>query len=220
MPVEGQYLNVNVDMRPDFDLIVNVQATLDPISREIYWVHRALDPRTLDLPYDPHEGYLPPVDPDWYNVGWVKYRIKPNPGLPDGTVFTNQAHVNFDGVGPWGPAPPYGPYVNTYDLTNPVSTVNALAYDTAAAKLAVGWTGDDGQGSGIEGYTIYVSEDSVNYAVWLDTTATLDTFVGEYGKTYCFFTALPATGFSTWKPYRLPRYLLYLGSLRRGVCRR
>ncbi|MBK8568307.1 MAG: hypothetical protein IPN76_34620 [Saprospiraceae bacterium] len=185
----GQYFNVNVDMRPEFDLIVNVEAILDPNTREVYWVHRSLDPTTLDLPSDPLVGYLPPIDSTGYQIGYVSFTVKPKEGLPSETIFENQARVNFDGVGPWGPAPPYGPYRNTYDFDAPESEVLPLELTTSTEEFLVEWDGADGNGSGIRQYTIYVATNIGPYEVWLsDTTATSAIFKGQNGNMYHFYS--------------------------------
>lgn len=184
----GDYFNVNVDLRPDFDLIVNVEGTINPKTREVFWAHRSLDPKTLELPEDPLAGYLPPIDTNGYHIGYVSYTIQPEEDLPSGAVFENQAHVNFDGVGPWGPAPPYGPYRNTYDFDAPSSQVLPLDM-TSFEEFTVTWEGTDGDGSGLRDYTIYVAEDDGPYRVWLaDTSATSGLFRGEEGKLYRFYS--------------------------------
>jgi hypothetical protein len=185
----GQYFNATVDMRPDFNLLVNVEGTLNPNTREIYWVHRAVDPTTGDLPDDPFAGYLPPIDSNRYNLGWVNYSLSPKAGLPDGTVFENRAHVNFDGVGPWGKAPPYGPYRNTYDFMPPRSEVLPIEPITADTTFEVSWSGVDGSGSGIGKYSIYVAENANDFEPWLlNTSATSAFFTGTPGNVYHFYS--------------------------------
>ncbi len=185
----GHYFNVNVDMRPDYNYIVNVEGKVDPDTREVYWVHRTLDPNTLELPDDVAAGFLPPIDTQEYNVGWVKFDVKANRGLPSETVFKNQARVNFDGVGPWGPAPPYGPYVNTYDFDIPTSQVNSLVNQTTDTTFTVNWNGFDGDGCGIGTYDIYVRKNNGTDSLWLyqirDNSAN---FTGKKGNTYCFYS--------------------------------
>jgi parallel beta-helix repeat protein len=190
VPLEGgQYFNTIVDLRPDFDLLVNVEGSFDPSTREVYWVHRSLDPQTLELPDDPTAGYLPPIDSTGYNIGWVNFSVKPKPNMPSKTVFTNQARVNFDGVGPWGPAPPYGPYTNVFDFDAPQSAVTMLAPQTSTAAFEVNWAGDDGDGCGIRSYTVYVSENGADYYAWLvDTSATSAVFNGTTGNYYNFYS--------------------------------
>ncbi len=183
----GQYFNVNVDCRPEMPYIVNIEGTVDPESREAYWVHTTLDPKTMDLPEDPMAGYLPPIDATGYQLGWVNYTIESNDSLPDGTVFKNQAFVNFDGVGKWGPAPKEGPFTNIFDLSPPTSSMHPTPLIVEADSVLLSWEGEDA-GSGVQDYTIYVSE-ADSFYVWQsnleDTTAY---FHGENGKTYKFFS--------------------------------
>ncbi len=187
----GQYCNTNVDMRPDMDLIVNVVGLYNPTNRVMTWTFRSLDPATMELPEDPMAGFLPPIDSSGYQLGWVEYEVLPLDNLTTGDTITNQAFVNFDGVGPWNPAPKEAPYLNTFDIGEPNSVIlpNPIHIDSNAYKLS--WTGnDDMLGSGITSYDIFVSEDKLGpYMPWRtfvsDTTAI---FAGEYSKDYYFYT--------------------------------
>jgi hypothetical protein len=185
----GHYFNILVDMRPQENYFVNVEGHLNPLTREVYWVHRTLDPETLELPDDPFAGYLPPIDPEGYNIGWVNFSIQANEDLPSETIFTNQAHVNFDGVGPWGPAPPYGPYTNTYDFDAPESSVMMLDNEVTDTTITLSWMGEDGNGAGIAFYDIYVSENGAAYELWLPRIDTIAAdFSGTIGSTYQFYS--------------------------------
>jgi parallel beta-helix repeat protein len=185
----GHHFNVNIDMRPDYNYIVNVDGTLNPYTREVYWIHRTLDPVTLELPDDPLSGYLPPIDPEGYFIGWVKFDVSPKVGLPTGTTFENQARVNFDGIGPWGPAPPYGPYRNTYDLDAPTSFIGSLPSQISDTSFVITWNGNDGNGSGVSTYDIYVSQNGLSFSPWIvNTTQTEAIFVGKADSSYCFYS--------------------------------
>lgn len=190
VPLEGgHYFNVLVDMRPEGNYLVQVTGTLNPFTREIYWIHRTLDPATLALPADPFAGYLPPIDVEGFNIGWVKFSVQAKEGLPSGTIFQNQAHVNFDGIGPWGPAPPYGPYTNTYDFDAPESAVLSIIDQISDSTLQVSWSGNDASGVGIEYFDIFVSEDNQAYELWQFRTNELSAiYQGSSGKTYRFYS--------------------------------
>ena len=193
----GQYFNVNVDMQPDMNLIVNVEGKYDPNSREIKWTFRSLDPITMELTEDPLAGFLPPIDTSGYQIGWVEYKIKPFNYLSTGTTITNQAWVNFDGVGPTNPAPNKAPWLNTIDAIAPVSEVNpAITHlDTNSYRLT--WYGEDDEGgSGIASYSIYVSDNSNTYKLLISNTSdTSAIFTGEYGHNYMFYSiACDGTG--------------------------
>jgi hypothetical protein len=183
----GQYFNVNIDTRPDMPYIVNVEGTVDPATREAYWVHTTLDTLTLELTEDPLGGFLPPIDSTGYQVGWVSYTINSKPNLPDSTRFTNQAFVNFDGVGRWGPAPKEGPFRNVFDASRPISHMKPGVSISAEDSVLISWTGSDA-GSGVQDFTIYVSEGN-GYLPWLAFTGdTSAWFTGEKGKSYHFYS--------------------------------
>jgi len=184
----GQSFDVTVDMRPAKYILVNVKGTLNPRTRELFWVHTTLDPITLELPDDPESGYLPPIDTAGFNIGWVKFKIKPNENLPNHTVITNQARVNFDGIGPWGPAPPYGPYTNTLDLEPPASHIIPLPATTTDTTFIVSWSGSD-TGSGVVNHDVYVSVNNSSYKLWqLNTSLLQDEFTGKIDSTYAFYS--------------------------------
>lgn len=188
LPLDGgKYFNVTVDMRPDKNLLVNVEGTLDIDNRVVFWTHRSLDPETMELPEDPMAGYLPPIDSTGYNIGWVNFTISAIDTLGHNTEFKNQAHVNFDGVGPWGPAPPYGPFTNTFDLMAPESHVKSLN-SRVLPEFEVQWTGSD-EGAGIATYDVFVSKNGEPFELWLSSTIdTSSMFVGDPGNTYSFYS--------------------------------
>jgi hypothetical protein len=181
----GQYFNVNIDCRPDMPYIVNVEGTVDHNSREIYWVHSTLDPTTMDLPDDPMSGYLPPIDSTGYQIGWVNYTISPNGELEHDACFENQAFVNFDGIGPWGPAPPDGPYTTIFDFISPWSYIDTLDPVQSELTFDISLVADD-LGSGIDHFDIYISEDHADAFLWKTTTDTVISFTGEYDVRYEF----------------------------------
>jgi hypothetical protein len=183
-----QYFNVYVDTRPEMDLIVNAEDTFDPETGAINWTFRSLDPDTLETPDDPMAGFLPPITESGYELGWASFSVDPEPDLPTGTRIKNQAFVNFDGVGPFNPAPKEGPFTNTIDAAPPTSNMAATLLDGNVIQL--NWTGeDDLNGSGIRDYTIYVADSTTPYTPWLvHTTNNSSIFAGEPGQTYTFYS--------------------------------
>ncbi len=189
----GQYFSVNVDMRPDMNLIVNVEGTFDIDTGKINWIFRSLDPATRQPPADPLAGFLPPITDSGYEIGWVEFTVRPKAGLPTGAQITNQALVNFDGIGPWNKAPKdppdgLGPWLNTIDAGAPTSSVQPLDAMQFGTTFTVSWSGqDDEGGSGIRDFTIYVAEDDGPYSVWLNQTReTSASFAGQVGHKYAF----------------------------------
>jgi len=191
----GQYFDLDVDMRPDKDLIVSVEGTFDPDHRAIEWTFTSLVPGTDTLP--DLVGFLPPMSDSGLEIAWVDFSVDPLPDLPTGTQLTNQCYSNFDWQPPcdtcplWTPAPKNGPWVNTIDADPPESEVLALPATMDSLYFTVNWAGSDGLGSGIKSYSIYYDIDSSGvYELWLeDTTATSAEFVfTEDGHTYSFYS--------------------------------
>ncbi|MBE9147549.1 hypothetical protein IQ257_03270, partial [Coleofasciculus sp. LEGE 07092] len=192
----GQTIDTRVDMRPLFNLAVDVNATFDPETGEIEWIFQAVDPITGELPEDPFAGFLPPFNEDTkYELGWVEFTVDPKDDLPTGTQIANQAFVQFDLVNNFNPAPKEGPWINTIDADAPSSTVNLLPATTTSEEFLVTWSGTD-NGSGIAGYTVYVSKNGEPFTPWLENTPLTEaTYMGEIGNTYEFYSvALDNTG--------------------------
>jgi len=185
----GPYFNIDVDLRPAKDLIVNVEGKYDPDHRAILCTYRSLDPTTGDLPEDPQSGFLPPITDTGHEIGWVEYTLTPAAGLSSGTAIANQAFVNFDRVpNPaglyWSPAPKEGPWINTLDLMPPESRVAPLNEVTRSLRVPVLVTGDDRGGSGVGTYELYAS-DNYGPPVLAATSATSSfTFEAQSGHTY------------------------------------
>ena len=87
-----------------------------------------------------------------------------------GRVITNQARVNFDGVGPWNPAPKEAPFLNTIDTDIPSSRVTQIISTEDPGVYDVFWSGVDST-AGINTYSIYLSIDEGPYEQWIEQTA-------------------------------------------------
>ena len=111
--------------------------------------------------------------------------MQPKAGDPTGTVLTASASVVFDNNSPVVTTP----ITNTIDAVAPTSTVLALPADVLA-NFPVSWSGtDDAHGSGIASYNVFASEDGGPFVLWeAGTTDTSDTYNGEAGHTYAFYS--------------------------------
>jgi len=199
IPLEGgQYFNLDVTMRPvqglEDSLRVNVEGTLDPDHRVVSWTMLSYDPITGEPP-DIDDGFLYPIDSTGYQIGWVDFEIDPLPGLATGTRIENQALVNFDSLPAcdtcpfWSPAPKERPWVNTIDAEAPESYVIENLDTVDVTYFTVSWTADDGLGSGVKAYSVYVSDNGGSYEPWLvDTLLDSAVYSGENEHTYRFYT--------------------------------
>jgi len=179
---------------------VDIEAGIDPDTGVIRWTIACADPATGFWPEDIFAGFLPPnqesifypdpADPTRTihpGEGYVSYSVKPKPGLATGTQIKNKASIVFD----WNEAIDTPEVLNTIDAVAPSSSVNPLPAQMYCTAFPVSWAGqDDAGGSGVEGYTVYVSDNGGAYAPWLTTEETTATFTaGEAGHTYRFYSA-------------------------------
>ncbi|UCE50623.1 MAG: cadherin domain-containing protein, partial [Phycisphaerales bacterium] len=168
------------------ELVVDIDVSLDPNSRELTFQMIALDPETGWLPEDIMLGMLYPNDETGRGEGHISYIVKTKDGLASGTQITNRASIIFD----WND-PIDTPLVrNTIDAGAPASMVLPLADRQTTTDFTVSWTGsDDTGGSGIREYDIYVSDNGGLFQLWLeDMPETSAVFTGEDQHTYAFYS--------------------------------
>ena len=164
---------------PTTNLLVNVSASLNSVTGLLTWTLRAIDPNTGLPPADPSLGILPPG-----GNGFVSFSARLKPSLATGTVVNDQASVIFDVNAPILTAV----WSNTLDITAPTSRVSALPSTESSASFTVGWSGTD-VGSGIQKYTIYVSDSGGAFAPWLTQSASTSAkFIGLIGHSYSFYS--------------------------------
>jgi hypothetical protein len=185
VPAGLKYYTTTADLRPEGqNLLVKVQAGLDPTTNTVTWDFVSLDPDT-GLPIeDPLAGFLPVDDASHRGEGSVSYTIRPRAGLPTGTPIHNGASIVFDVNAPLAT----NDTLNTLDAGKPTSRVADLPAVTTTADFTVSWSGAD-DGSGIGSYNVFVSDSDGPFTPW--QTATTDTsavYHGEFGHTYAFFS--------------------------------
>jgi hypothetical protein len=177
-PIPGDF-STTVDLRPANNLLVSIQTHLDTNTGILTYTLQSLDPATNLPPTDPSAGFLPPGA-----TGSVFFTAMAKAAVTTDTTIMNQATVVFDALA----AIPTPTWSNTIDNTAPVSHVLALSGDQSSPSFAVTWSGTD-IGSGVQGYTIYVSDNGGAYTAWLTgTTATSATYTGQVGHTYGFYS--------------------------------
>ena len=79
-------------------------------------------------------------------------------------------------------------WANTLDNSPPTSKVSPLPGTESCADFQVGWSGND-VGSGVQNFTVYVSDNGANFVPWLTkTTMASSVFQGQVGHTYSFYS--------------------------------
>jgi hypothetical protein len=167
------------DLRPAQSLLVNVDAKLNPANQTLTWTLGSIDPSTGSSPVNPLVGLLPPGF-----GGSVAFSIMPAQGVATGTQISDQAMVVFNANAPLSTVT----WTNTIDNTPPVSSVAALAATQATSCFRPQWVATD-VGSGIQGTSIFVSDNGAACAPWLtNTTAASAIYSGVPGHTYAFYS--------------------------------
>jgi len=179
-----QTFSGGADLRPDFNLIVTINAKLDRITGMATWTFLSIDPSTGEVTVDPQAGFLPPNATPPAGEGSVTFMVLPQAALATGTVIANQAQVVFDAN-----APILTPiWTNTIDTSAPATHVLALGATQSSTSFPVQWTGTDA-GSGIQTFSVYVSDNGGAFAKWFDSTAMSSAvYTGQIGHTYGFFS--------------------------------
>ena len=116
--------------------------------------------------------------------GYVTFSVDLKPGLKDGTELKNKATIIFDKNFPIET----NEFVNTLDLTAPVTTMAEAQYVPEAGAMRVTFSAADAA-SGVQSYLLFVSEDGGDYAYCgQSTTPVMDYAVDSAnGRTYSFF---------------------------------
>jgi RHS repeat-associated protein len=177
--VDNEYVDAT-EIRCEIDV------SLDYEMRNLTCEMISLDPNTGWLPENVMLGILYPDDESGRGEGHITYLIEHLEDLPTGAEITNKASIYFD----WNDPIDTPLTLNTIDAGVPTSYVNPLPSIVNDSSLIVSWTGEDEtNGSGIAYFDVYVSDNSGLYTVWLEqTTLTEETFYGERGHTYSFYS--------------------------------
>ncbi len=175
-------VEVSTDSNP-----VEVTVSFDADTGVITWRMQSIDPVTGELPEDPLAGFLPPNDENSSGEGFLTFAVSADAGLAAGTTIANQASIVFDVNDPIET----NEVLNTIDAGAPASQVAALPTEGLASSVLVSWSGvdEEGNGSGIAGYDIYVSKDGAAYTRWLtNTQETSAVYRGSGISTYQFYS--------------------------------
>jgi hypothetical protein len=186
VPAGQRAFSMRLDLRSTIGDFVDAVGSFDPTTSTITWTLSTIDPITGDLDTLPTAGFLPVNDAAGNGEGYVTWTGRAKTGLVSGTVIPAQASIVFDRNAPI--ATPV--WSNTIDAAAPTAHITPLAARTAAGNLPVAWSGNDGTGSGVATYDVYVSVDGGPLTIWRPaTTGTTGQYPTTAGHTYGFAVA-------------------------------
>jgi hypothetical protein len=177
-------LDLLIDLRPDQNLILQVNTSLNQTTGVLTWELNSIDPETFELP--DYDGFLPANTVPPQGEGHVMYSIGLKAGLAPGTAINAgaTASIVFDD----NPAIETNDWVNTLDDAPPQSQVSPLAAIQPSENFSVSWGGNDAGLSGIKNYDLYVSVNEGSPIRWIrGTTQTAAEFSGQNGASYRFY---------------------------------
>lgn len=184
LPPNQQHVNTTVDLRPEQNLIVSIEADVNRATGVVSWRFASIDPKTAEEPTDPLAGFLPPNVSAPEGEGSVSFTVAAREGLLSGTRISNRAEIIFDLNEPIVT----NTWTNTIDTSAPTSSVLPLGSEQSSETFKVDWSGED-EGSGVRDYQIFVSRDGGPFVLWLaDLPETSASFVGEDGSQYEFYS--------------------------------
>jgi hypothetical protein len=168
-PPGAQAWTESVDLRPDKNLIVSIDAALNPQTGLLTWDIAGLDPATGELQTDPSLGFLPPNSTAPIGQGGVSFTVGQKAGLKHGARIANSATIVFDREPPITTPT----FANTIDTSRPTSRVKSVKHKRKGRKcrnLKVTWSGKD-TGSGIFYWDVYMARGGGKFKLWRFHTA-------------------------------------------------
>lgn len=184
VPENHAFYSERLDVRDSLGVFVDITAGIDITTNEAFWIFRAIDPPTGQLPV--FNGFVPVNDAQHRGEGFANYTIRPKRDAKTGDVVHAKARIIFDTNEPIDTPEIF----NTIDAVVPTSRVTALPSAFNQTTLTVSWSGaDDPTGSQIRDFALYVSADDNPFELYEEgITDTSLVFSGDFGSTYRFFT--------------------------------
>lgn len=184
VPENRAFYSERLDVRDSLGVFVDITAGIDVTTNEAFWIFRAIDPATGQLPV--FNGFLPVNDTQHRGEGFANYTIRPKRDAKTGDMVHAKARIIFDTNEPIDTPEIF----NTIDAVVPNSRVTALPTALNSTTLTVTWSGaDDSTGSQIRDFALYVSADGKPFELLEEgITDTTLVFSGDFGSTYRFFT--------------------------------
>ncbi len=178
-------LSTLVDLRPKRNVIVKIDASMNPTNGAIQWVFSSLDPTTLQPTEEAMGGFLPPNKTSPEGEAMVSYIVSLKPYLQHKSQLKNAATIVFD----QNAAIVTNTYINTIDNLPPQSSLKTLVISNDTT-LTLSWDATD-DASGVVETQVWMSVADSAYQPIVGSGSSSAKF-GFYrrgtGKSYRFYT--------------------------------
>ncbi len=178
VPANSITYSTTLDLVDTLGVNVNVTAGLDVVNHKIFWIFNSIDPNTGKTPIDPTKGLLPVNNSTGIGQGFVTYSIKPSLNAQTGDTIKAYADIIFDVNEPVTT----NTHFNIVDAYAPATVMSALAANYPSPEFILSWNAsdDNGTGSGIANYDVYVSHNGAAYQLYEENivTTSID-FIGD-----------------------------------------
>ena len=155
LQVDGEQNFVyTLDLRPEINVIAQIEQEYDAETGIIKWTISSLDPMTMEPTTDPDQGALP-VNYYGDGVGTLNYSVRLKDYFDDGTEISNRACIVFD----LEAAIVTPTWTNIVDAVNPTSQIEEVIPFADSLKFI--FDSEDNR-SGVWYHTLYHRNDSTN----------------------------------------------------------
>ena len=149
-----------LDVSDSLGVWVDVNAGIDVVNRQLFWIFQSIDPATGAEPVSSQMGFLPVNDSLEHGEGYVSFYILPDGGVQTGDTVAAEALIVFDDNAPIGT----NVWRNTFDAVAPTSTLHADLNAQDSLYCTFSFTAqDDAGGSGVNKVEVFVSVNNSAY---------------------------------------------------------
>lgn len=173
---------VDLDMRPEMDMVTRATGNIDTVSSIISWFFKALNPETMDDNENPDLGVLLPNIISPKGEGNVTFNVGLKPEKGNNDIIKNKAVITFD----YNAAIETNEYFNTIDSEKPQSSILPLA-SQSSDEINLEIQGSD-NGSGIEYYTVFASVNDSDYVPVVITSTSQAKFIPDKGTNFKLYS--------------------------------
>ena len=186
-PSNAASYSQRLDVSDSLGVWVDVNAGIDVVNRQLFWIFQSIDPATGAEPASSQMGFLSINDSLGHGEGYVSFYMLPESGLQTGDTVAAEALIVFDDNAPIGT----NVWRNTFDAVAPTSTLHAELNEQDSLYCTFTFTAqDDAGGSGVQSVEVYMSVNNGAYtSIGSRHPDSTLTYVMENGLNYRFVSA-------------------------------